>query len=442
MGNVGQNMEINAIDKLTGQQFEKFLEKVIPKLGFQNIEKTKSTGDFGADLVAYRNDNKFTIQAKRYRRRVGIKAVQEVFSSMRMYEADSCMVISNQEFTYAAQKLAVKCKCVLFGKKQIQNLLSDNFSTVNELMAFLSNENISKFRITNDQLIDAYFTLKKERGQAIRVEDMDALGLYSSSAYRRRWGSWNSFLKSIKEPLIQEKNIDKKLLIEDFKRVKVFIGKVPSTDEFRKHSRYSVATFERVFGGWNAFLKSMDEKVNKNHNITQDEFIAGYKRVKKILGHPPSSFEMRKHGNIAPNSYKKIWGSWSNFLKKFGEPYQRRNIAEKDLIKGYLKLKKQLGKKTLTQKDMDKFGEYSSSVYGRRYGSWNKFLRQIGEQPNSRRDISKDDLIADYNRIKLEIKKKRLSANDIKLHSEFSLSTYLKKFGKWNDFLKEVNEID
>ena len=91
---------------------------------------------------------------------------------------------------------------------------------------------------------------------------------------------------------------------------------------------------------------------------------------------------------------------------------------------------------------MNEFGEYSSSVYERRYGSWNKFLEKIGDKPNIRTDISKNELIKDYFRIRSELKKIKLSASDIKLNSIFSLSTYLKRFGTWNKFLREINEIN
>ena len=91
---------------------------------------------------------------------------------------------------------------------------------------------------------------------------------------------------------------------------------------------------------------------------------------------------------------------------------------------------------------MNEFGEYSSSVYERRYGSWNKFLEKIGDKPSARKDISKDELISEYFHIKSELKKIKLSANDIKLNSTFSLSTYLKRFGTWNEFLREINEIN
>ncbi|WP_445367900.1 homing endonuclease associated repeat-containing protein [Methylomonas sp. BW4-1] len=433
---------MHAINKLTGEQFEIFLEKILHKIGFDSIERTRLSGDFGADLIASRDGKKFCIQAKRYNRPVGNKAVQEVFSSMPIYKADSCMVISNQEFTNAAKKQALECKCILFGRKELQALLNDNFLNFNELINFLCNEEISKFKISNNQLIDAYFSLKKELSTAVRIEDMESLGLYSSSVYRRRWGSWNSFLKSIDEPVTQEKSIKKDVLLDEFRRVQKLLGKVPTRSEMSKHANFSVSTFERSFGSWNKVIESVGGKVNKKNNIPKNSFIVEFKRVKQLLGHTPSSAEMSKHGSVAPSSYKRIWGSWSEFLKESGEPYQKRNISDEELVMEYLKLKKLLKKTSLTQKDMNEFGKYSSSVYERRYGNWNKFLNTIGDKLNLRTDISKEELINEYFRIKAELGKIRLSANDIKLNSTFSLSAYLNKFRTWNEFLREINEIN
>ena len=210
----------------------------------------------------------------------------------------------------------------------------------------------------------------------------------------------------------------------------------------KKFSRYSISTFQRSFGGWNKFLEHIGSTINKRNNISEAEFIAEFKKVKQLLGHRPTTIEMSKHGSIAPNSYKKIWGSWSNFLKEQGESCQKKNIQEAELIREYLKLKKILRKHSLTQKDMNEFGKYSSSVYERRYRSWNKFLLEIGDVPNVRTDISREELISEYFRIKANLQKIKLSANDIKLNSRFSLSTYLNRFNTWNELLREIKEID
>ena len=436
-------MNISALDKLTGKQFEEFLERILlPTMGFNDIQPTKKSGDYGADLIAWRGEQKFVIQSKRYNRPVGLKAVQEVYAAKEYYKTECCMVLSNQSFTYAAQKLALSCRCLLLDRDELQEILNDKFNNYDELIESLRKRKVVKYKISNNELIDAYFNLKKQLGGDVRVEDMDVSGLYSSSVYRKRWGSWNRFLKTINEPIIQEKNIKRDVLIAEFQRVTRFIGKVPTRDEMKRHSTLSVSTFERVFGGWNKLLETMGKKVNKKHNISKDEFIAEFKRIKQLLGHTPLKTEMEKHGDIAPNSYKRIWSSWSNFLKEMEEPYQKRNITKEDLVKAYLRLKRQLNKNSLTQRDMDNYGDYSSSVYLRRFGSWNKFLISVVcDKPNINTNISKKDLESDYYRIKDLLGKQKLSAMDIKRNGKYSLSTYLKKFGKWNNFLKSIKEI-
>ena len=435
-------MNISIIDKLSGGQFEDLLQNILPHLGFTIIERTRKTGDFGADIIANRDNKRFAIQAKRYNRAVGIRAVQEAYAAKSYFKTDYCMVATNQAFTRAAQELAVSCGCLLLGRTEMQQIIKKEFATHDEFIEFLTKRKVTKYKIANQELIDAYLNLKRKLGTAVRVEDIDASGLYSSSVYRKRWGTWNEFLKSINEPLLQEKKISKERLVEEFKRVKELTGEIPTVNDMKQHSKFSIATYDRVFGGWNKFLKNVGCIVTKKHNITEDEFITEFKRVKVLLGHAPKTHEMRKYGNIAPNSYKRIWGSWTGFLIKMGEPHQKRSITKNELIECYLKLKKQLKKGSLTQQDMNNCGDFSSSVYIRRFGSWNKFLKELGEEFNINTDISKEDLISDYYRVKLKLGNKKLSASDLRKHGNYSLSVYLNRFIKWDYFLKEIGEIN
>src|SRR4030043_1627495 len=68
------------IDEMDGKTFEKYLKVFFEKLGYK-VERTKYIGDYGADLVATNNDVKTVIQAKRYKSKEGIKAVQEAVAS-------------------------------------------------------------------------------------------------------------------------------------------------------------------------------------------------------------------------------------------------------------------------------------------------------------------------------------------------------------------------
>lgn len=60
----------------------------------------------GADVIAYKDNIKYVIQAKFYSSPVGNKAVQEVVASIGMYKADEGIVVTNSTFTSSALELA------------------------------------------------------------------------------------------------------------------------------------------------------------------------------------------------------------------------------------------------------------------------------------------------------------------------------------------------
>lgn len=374
--------KMNAIDKLSGRKFEILVEDVLESMGFTKLEKTKISGDYGVDLIGYLQEKKHAIQIKRWSRPVNLKSVQEVYTGMKFYGAESCAVVTNNVFTKAAQELAQKCSCKLIAGEDIKGWVDKRFQTAEDFFRFLENKKITKYRVSSEDLVKEFMRVKSTLGRQPTISEMDSNGKFSSSAYRRRWGTWNNFLRSINQPLIQDKSITNEAFKADYYEVKRKMGRVPTREDMVHVGKYGKSMYDRRFGGWNKFLESIgqSQSITKKHMIPRDKFVDEFKRVKSKLGHAPNAFEMRKYGNIAPNTYKRLWGSWSNFLKEQGENYRRRNIPEKELVKAYLKLRKQLRKNLLTQKDMNRYGEFSSSVYERRFGSWNKFLNYIGDK--------------------------------------------------------------
>ena len=91
---------------MTGAEFEEFVAAVIRGNGYEVIEMTKTTGDFGADIIASKNGENIAVQCKRYAKPVGVKAVQEAISAMKHYDCDSCLVVTNSRFTKQAMELA------------------------------------------------------------------------------------------------------------------------------------------------------------------------------------------------------------------------------------------------------------------------------------------------------------------------------------------------
>ena len=97
---------LEQIDSMTGSQFEEFVAAVLEGNGYGIVEMTSTTGDYGADIIAERNEERIAVQCKRYAKPVGVKAVQEAISAMKHYECDRCLVVTNSRFTRQAMVLA------------------------------------------------------------------------------------------------------------------------------------------------------------------------------------------------------------------------------------------------------------------------------------------------------------------------------------------------
>ena len=114
--------KIDGIDYLTGEDFEDLLKKVFTVLGY-NAQITKKTGDQGADLILSKDGRKISVQAKRYSKTVGNKAIQEVYSSIQFYETGEAWVITTSDFTKGAIELARKTGVKLYNRYETINLI-------------------------------------------------------------------------------------------------------------------------------------------------------------------------------------------------------------------------------------------------------------------------------------------------------------------------------
>lgn len=148
--------ELEFVDVMQGYEFENFLKTMFFYLGYDALV-TKRSGDYGADLVLKKDGQVYAIQAKRYTKNVGSKCVQEVLASMKHYQADIPMVITNSHFTKQAEIMASENNVILVDRNELAILISQAKDKIEEdynLKAgqeeFALNENFDanyKFRI-------------------------------------------------------------------------------------------------------------------------------------------------------------------------------------------------------------------------------------------------------------------------------------------------------
>ena len=109
---------LSKIDKMTGEEFERYLSARLKRLGYK-VEMTPASGDYGADLFCFTKNETMVIQAKRYEANVGTAAVQQIVGAKEYYEADSCAVITNSYFTVNAYNLAEANEVVLIDRDDL-----------------------------------------------------------------------------------------------------------------------------------------------------------------------------------------------------------------------------------------------------------------------------------------------------------------------------------
>lgn len=109
--------------EMSGLEFEDHVARIARSCGLPVI-MTSLTGDWGVDLIVGHRPNRLAIQCKRQSRPVGAGAVQEVVAGAPMQDCTTTMVVTNNEFTPAAHKLAERHGCELVGGADLNRLRS------------------------------------------------------------------------------------------------------------------------------------------------------------------------------------------------------------------------------------------------------------------------------------------------------------------------------
>tara|TARA_B100000575_G_C23102132_1_gene635899 strand:- start:508 stop:1497 length:990 start_codon:yes stop_codon:yes gene_type:complete len=104
--------------------FEQFIADLYQKDGY-NVEKTKNSGDFGADVIVKKHGKKFVIQVKRFSKNnsVGVKDINQVIGAKNYYQADKAIVVTTSSFSKPGKELASKTDVDLIGWESLKDMI-------------------------------------------------------------------------------------------------------------------------------------------------------------------------------------------------------------------------------------------------------------------------------------------------------------------------------
>jgi len=137
---------IHEIDSMSGEKFEELLRAYFKQNGYK-VKLTPSTADYGADLILKKDNETTVVQAKRWDKNVGIKAVQETVGAVNHFNASRGIIISNSYYTANAEDLAMSNNIELWDRDKLINVLSK-----------VQGKDIAKEVTTKKKTEDDYFT--------------------------------------------------------------------------------------------------------------------------------------------------------------------------------------------------------------------------------------------------------------------------------------------
>ena len=103
----------------TGTMYEHYVAEYLAGQGYRKVKVTQQSGDYGVDVIAQNGKDKYAVQCKYYSSPVGVEAVQQVVGGMAHYGCTRAMVVSNNQFTKPAIKLAYENGVTLIGDLQM-----------------------------------------------------------------------------------------------------------------------------------------------------------------------------------------------------------------------------------------------------------------------------------------------------------------------------------
>lgn len=118
---------LEKIDSCEGREFEFIIADLLKYNNFKNIDVTKGSKDYGADIIATLDDDKYAIQCKRYDNKVNSAPIGETLRAMNKYNCNKGIVITNNFFTKQAIEEGKINNIILWDRNTLIKLIINKF---------------------------------------------------------------------------------------------------------------------------------------------------------------------------------------------------------------------------------------------------------------------------------------------------------------------------
>jgi hypothetical protein len=112
-------------------------------------------------------------------------------------------------------------------------------------------------------------------------------------------------------------------------------------------------------------------------------------------------------------------------------------VSTEELLEDIKRVASQLPTKTVTSKQYQRLGKYSSTTVSSRFGSWNLALQEAGLQISNEMSISDERLFENIEQLWIKLGRQPRKRDLASSASEFSERPYTRRFGSWWKALEE-----
>lgn len=178
---------------------------------------------------------------------------------------------------------------------------------------------MSDVTTTNDKakLRTALQALAARLGKTPTVVDMHEKGDYHPEVYVDCFGSWEKALEAagLDPDEMGSKQIPDRELLAELQHLAKEHDKTPTREMMQEHGQYSDTVYQNRFGSWN---NALEEAMLGTRELSEKELLDELRRVAAKLERAPKAKDMEEHGEYAPVTYHRRFGSWLDALDEAG----------------------------------------------------------------------------------------------------------------------------
>lgn len=301
--------------------------------------------------------------------------------------------------------------------------------------------------IAKAELIDELQSLAGKLQRHPHTADMKDYGAYSPQTYQDRFGSWQAAIEAAGLADLTAPVHDDDDLLAALYAVAPDESTPPTHRQVAAEGTYSPWLYIDRFDSWIEALDAAgfetQSRTDPAHcSATEAELLAALHQIATTINRTPTATEMDSYGDYQSTVYTARFGSWNETLAAAELPSptasQQATYSREELLTQLRDLAADLGR-TPTVDEMNAADGPTALTYQYRFGSWHAALDEAGLEPNQLREHQiSETALREELRTLADDLNRTPTRRDMNDHGAYSPTTYARRFGSWNAAVRAV----